>query len=222
MQFSAIPRIGILFSAALLVNAQQKPGLVVSTGVPPRAAATEYPAQAHVGTTTIAADFVGHSVPTPDATFTTEQYVIVEAAFYGKDGDRVTLSPDQFSLKINGKKTLLEGQPYAVIFNSLKDPEWEESQAAETAEKSKTSVSGSGGGGGLGANDPKPLPPKMPIGLRRAMEQKVTKAAMPEGDRPIPLAGLLFFQYGGNVKKIQSIELYYNGTAGKAKLDLLR
>lgn len=220
MKFRAIPAIGLLFSFAFLSLAQQKPGLLVSTGVPPRTAA-EYQGQGQAGSVTIAADFTGHSVATPEATFTTEQYIAFEVALLGKPGDRLILSPDQFSLKVNGKKGIIESSPFGLVFHSLKDPAWEESQASATVEKEKTSINGGGGAGsGAGASDPKPLPPKMPIGVSRAMEQKVQKASLPEGDRPLPQAGLIFFQYGGNVKKITSLELLYNGPAGKAKVTI--
>jgi hypothetical protein len=218
MQRTLITGIGLLFTTALCATAQQKLGPIISTGVTPRGTAAEYQAKAQAGTVTIAADFVGHSVPTPEATFTNEQYVVVETALFGKPGDRLTLSPDHFSLKINGKKSVLQSVAFSVIFESLKDPDWEESQAAAKVEKSKTSIGGGGGGGG--ADEPKPAPPKMSLELARAMQQKVQKASLPQGDRPLPVAGLLFFQYGGNVNKINSIELIYAGPAGKATLAL--
>jgi hypothetical protein len=219
MKLRALPEIGLFLALGFLANAQQKLGLIISTGVPPRGAPTEYQAQSQTGTVTIAADFTGHSVATPEATFTSDQYIVFEVGLFGKLGDRVTLSPSQFSLKVNGKKSVLESVPFAVIFGSLKDPAWEESQVSAKAEKAKTSVNGGGGGGG-GADEPKPAPPKMSITELRAMQQKVQKAALPEGDRPFPQAGLLFFQYGGNVKKISSLELSYSGGAGKAKLTI--
>ncbi len=49
---------------------------------------------------------------------------------------------------------------------------------------------------------------------------KVTKAALPEGDRLLPAAGLLFFKYSGQAKGIYSVELSYDGPAGKATLKL--
>jgi hypothetical protein len=219
MKLRVLPDIGLFLALGFLANAQPKPGLIISTGVPPKAGPADYQGQSQAGTVTIAADFTGHSVATPEATFTSEQYIAFEVGIFGKAGDRVTLSPSQFTLKINGKKAVLESVPFAVIFGSLKNPDWEESQAAAKVEKSKTSVNGSGGGGG-GADDPKPAPPKMSITELRAMQQKVQKAAMPEGDRPVPQAGLLFFPYGGNVKKLSSLELSYNGSAGKAKLTI--
>ena len=48
------------------------------------------------------------------------------------------------------------------------------------------------------------------------MNQRVQKAALPEGDRALPVAGLVFFWYPGKVEKIHTIELIYSGAAGKA------
>ena len=47
-----------------------------------------------------------------------------------------------------------------------------------------------------------------------------TSAALPEGDRALPQAGLLFFEYRGKTQGIRSIELIYDGPAGKATLKL--
>jgi hypothetical protein len=52
------------------------------------------------------------------------------------------------------------------------------------------------------------------------MQQKVQKAALPEGDRPLPVAGLIFFPYRGKADGIRTVELMYEGAAGKATLAL--
>jgi hypothetical protein len=52
------------------------------------------------------------------------------------------------------------------------------------------------------------------------MAQHVQKAALPEGDRTLPQAGVIFFQYRGKTKGIHSIELIYAGPAGNATLTL--
>jgi len=185
-----------------------------SKGMPPRAAPTEYQAQAQAGKVTVAAEFTGHSVPTADGTYTTEDYVVVEVGVFGPSEARAKLSIGDFSLRINGRKMPSPSQPYELAFKSLKDPEWEPPSKSES--KSKTSL----GGGGDDAGAPPPLPPKMPIELRRAMELRVKRAAMPEGDRVLPQAGLLFFEYRGKTQNIRSIELIYSGPAGNATLPL--
>ena len=182
-----------------------------SKGMPPRVTPAEYQAHAQAGTVTIAAEFTGHNVATPQGTLTTDDYLVVEVGFFGTEGARAKLAFDNFSLRINGKKSL-PGQPYGMVLSSLKDPEWEPPVKPEK----KSAVSTDGGGRGGEA----PPPPKMTFAERRAMEQKVQKATLPEGDRALPVAGLIFFQYGGKTKGIKSLELIYEGPAGKATLTL--
>jgi len=208
---------GILASAVLCAFAQEENTKdIQAKGMPPRAAATEYQAQAQAGTVTIGAEFAGHSVPTPEHAFSSEDYVVVEAGLFGPADARTTLSRGDFSLRINGKKTVLPSEPYELVFHSLKDPEWQPPEAPE----SKGSKSGLSTGGGGGGDKLPPVPPKMPFPLRRAMEQQVQRSAMEEGDRPLPRAGLLFFQYRGKTDGIKSLELIYSGAAGKATLTL--
>jgi hypothetical protein len=220
MQLSPALRTGVWITAfCLCVQAQNTPAtppkevpINETKGLPPRVAPTDYQAQAQAGSITIAAEFTGHSVPTPQGTFSTEDYVVVETALFGPPEARTKLAFDDFSLTINEKKTL-SSQPYGLVFHSLKDPEWEPPASAES--KSKTSI-GTGGG----KNDAPAAPVHMPIELQRAMEQKVKKAALPGGDRALPQAGLIFFEYRGKTEHIHSLELIYNGPAGKATLTL--
>ncbi len=186
-------------------------------GMPPRVAPTEYQAQAKAGTVTIGAEFMGHSIPTPEHIFSTEDYIIVEAGLFGPPGANTTLSRDDFSLRINGKKIASPSEPFEVISHTLKDPEW---QPPKTDDDKESKSSLTTGGGGAGGDKLPPIPPKMPFPLRRAMEQQVHRSFMEEGDRPLPQAGLLFFSYHGKAENIRSLELIYSGAAGSATLDL--
>jgi hypothetical protein len=196
-------------------------------GIPPRAAATDYQAHAVAGAVTVAAEFTGHSVATPEAIFSAEDYVAIEVALFGSPEARVKLSHDDFSLRIfaNGRTPLekrakakkaaaLPSQPYGLVVKSLKDPSWE--PPTPPSKGGKTSI---GGGGGGGNGDPPPPTPHMPFELVRAMQQKVQKASLPEGERALPEAGLIFFEYRGKTEG-RSIELVYSGPAGKATLAL--
>jgi hypothetical protein len=183
-------------------------------GVPPRATPADYQAQAQAGAVTIAAEFTGHSISTPQAIFTTEDYVVFEVGLFGPPEARLKLSHDDFALRINGKKTPSPAQPYALVSKSAKDPEWETPAPAES--KSKTSIGGSGKAQGDAGSPPAPV--HIPIELRRAMEQRVQKASLPEGERVLPEAGLIYFEHGGKTAGIRSIELIYTGPAGKATL----
>jgi hypothetical protein len=185
-------------------------------GLPPRAAPTDYQTHGQAGAVTIAAEFTGHSITSPQSVLATEDYVVVEVGFFGPPEAQLKLSYEDFSLRINGKKTPLPARPYAMVFKSLKDPEWEPPVPVES--KSKTSL----GSGGAGQNDPGAPPPvvHIPIEVERGWELRVQKATLPEGDRALPVAGLIFFQYHGKTEKLDSIELTYTGPAGKATLKL--
>lgn len=184
-----------------------------SKGMPPRATPGDYQAHTQAGTLTLAAEFMRHSVPTPEATYTTEDFVIVEAGLFGPPQARLTLSIGDFSLRINGKKVASPSQPYGLSFSSLKDPEW------EPPSKPKGDKPTLDAGGGKPDDTFKPVI-RMPIELKRTMQQRVQRASMPEGDRALPVAGLLFFEYRGRPESIRSLELIYNGPAGKATLAL--
>jgi len=214
--------LALLGALAMLVQGQdpqtqgatsKEPQASELKGLPPRAAPTEYQSQAKAGTVTIGAEFTGHSVPTPEGTFSTEDYVVVEVGMFGPPQAQIKLTGGDFSLRINGKKSASPSQPYELAYKSLKDPEWE---PPKSEAKSKTSFGGSGG------NDVSstPAPPKMPMDLRRTMERRVQRAAMLEGDRALPQAGLLFFDFRGKVQSIRSLELIYSGSAGNTTLTL--
>jgi len=190
-------------------------------GIPPRVAATEYQSHAQAGSVSIGAEFAAHSIPTPNHIFSAEDFIIVEAGFFGPPGAHLTLSRDDFALRINGKKMPFASEPFELVMKSLKDPEWQppETEADKEAKKDSSGGLTTGGGGGGGEKLP-PLPPKMPFPLRRAMELQVHQSMMEEGDRPLPQAGLLFFHWAGKTDNIKSLELIYSGAAGKATLDL--
>jgi hypothetical protein len=180
-------------------------------GMPPRAAPGDYATHVKVGDYTLALEFAGHNVPRPDDPLTTDEYVVVEAAMYGPAGSHLALSPQNFELHINDKKPMT-GSSFVVVASSLRDPEWIPPE--QHKEKPKTSF---GGGGG---EDTSTLPPKIPIELQRKMTMYIRDAALPVGERPLPVAGLLFFPYRGKTSGIHLLELTYTGPAGKAIVPL--
>ena len=193
-------------------------------GMPARATPADYQTHVQAGTLTIAADFDGHSIPTLDGTtLSTPEYVVVETAVFGPPGARIKLSIDDFALRIKGKKVPLPSEPYGLVVKSVKDPEWEPPEVAQAKEaKSKTSLSSGEEDTQVQKGEPKatPTPVKVPVEVQRAWAQRVQKVTLPEGDRALPLAGLIFFQYRGKTQGIHSIELIYAGPAGKASLTL--
>jgi len=174
----------------------------------------DYQGHAPAGAVTVAGEFTGHSVVTPLATFTTEDYVAVEVAVSGAPGARATMSYESFSLRINGKKAL-PAQQYLLVFKSLKDPEY----VPPDADKPKDKMGSGPEFGSTAADREYPWHP-IPFEVTHKMEVRVEKAALPEGDRALPEAGLIFFQYRGKENGINSVELIYTGPAGKAIVPL--
>lgn len=132
MRILPVLKIGIAVSAVCLcLQAQEQPGKnplskevpVEIKGMPPRPTPADYPDQAEVGKVTIAVEFQGHAVPTLQGNLTTEDFVTVETAFFGPPGTRINLSSDDFTLRINGKKTL-PSKPFGMVLGNVKDPEW--------------------------------------------------------------------------------------------------
>jgi hypothetical protein len=195
-------------------EATGKDAPVRAVGLPARATPGDYQYRVQAGMLTLCGEFMGHGVPTEEGgPYSTENYVVVEAALFGAPGAKIQLSYKDFSLRINGKKQAEPSQPYVTVFANLKDPEWEPPSSALGG---TTSINGAGGS----QSDGQKVVPKMPIALRHTMEQRVLKASISEGERALPQAGLLFFEYHGDLKKISSMELLYNGPAGKAALTL--
>jgi hypothetical protein len=220
MRLSPGLRIGALTTAFCFCiqgqNTQSKEPQIEAKGMPPRTSAAEYQAHAQAGAVTIAAEFNGHSVPTLLGPLTTEDYVAVETGLFGPPGARTAVSAGDFSLRINGKKPL-PSQPFGLVIGVVTDPEWDLLHPVETKPKSTLST------GGQDPNeDPHAPPPvvKVPIDVRRGWAQRIQRVALPEGDRPLPQAGVIFFVYRGKIQSIYSIELIYAGPAGNATLAL--
>ncbi len=216
MRFSTLTVLGVL-AGALCLHAQTPASSDAAQGLPPRATPADYQIVGKAGSVTIAAEYDGHSVPLAEGPLKTEDFVIVEAAFFGPSGARLTLTPGDFSLRVNGKKMPLPAVPAGRVLRSLKDPAYEPQTKSMVGKTQVNDGGGGRGGGGGGGDDGPPPPPKVPIEVQLSMEKRTRKASMPEGDRPLPQAGLLFFDFGG---KARSVELIYDGPAGKATLNL--
>jgi hypothetical protein len=193
------------------------PLIVNDKGLLPRDSPSDYSAHAQAGMVTIAADFTGHNVGTQEGVLTTDDYVVIEAGLFGPPGARLNLSVGDFSLRINGGKKPVPMSPYEFVGKSLKDPDYEE---PATNKSSGTVINSGGKQDGTDPNAPPPALIPIPFELKRGWQLRVKRDSLAIGDRALPQAGLLFFQYGSGVKGIRSVELIYSGPAGKATLPL--
>jgi hypothetical protein len=210
---------GLLQAQAPAATPSKDVPVVEGKGLPPRAAAADYQAHAQVGAVTIGAEFTGHNVGTQEGMLTTDDFVVIEAGVFGPPEGRLTLSVEDFSLRINGNKKVLSAQPYEFVTKTVKDPDYE--RPDPDSGSSKTVLTGTGQKTpGVDPNAPPAALPPIPFELKRSWQLRVKRDSLPIGDRPLPVAGMLFFPYGGMTKGVRSIELIYSGPAGKATLSV--
>jgi hypothetical protein len=213
-------RFALFLSVVALLQAQ---------GTPPKTKASDYPVHVELGTVTLAADYLVHSVPTPKGNLIAPDYLVVEAAFFGPSFSRLRMSPDNFTLRINGKGDPLSTEPPGMVSQSIKYP------GARPHLEAAGSI---GMGDGNISVGPRPPPSQFPgdgnertapvqggtvktIEDEAAIEYRVQNATLPEGENSLPRSGLLYFYFRGKIKNIHSLDLLYEGAMGKATLKLL-
>jgi hypothetical protein len=215
-----IMRFALFLSAITLLHAQ---------GTPPKTKASDYPVHAEMGTVTLAAEYLVHSLPTPKGNLIATDYLIVEAAFFGPSLSRLKMSPNDFSLRINGKGEPLSTELPGMVARSIRYP----------GARSHLEASGSvGAGDGTISAGPRPPPSQFPgdgnertstgppttvksVEEEAAIEYRVQNATLPEGENSLPRSGLLYFYFRGKIKNIHTLELFYDGPMGKSTLKLL-
>jgi hypothetical protein len=213
-------RFALFLSVVALLQAQ---------GTPPKTKASDYPVHVELGTVTLAADYLVHSVPTPKGNLIAPDYLVVEAAFFGPSFSRLRMSPDNFTLRINGKGDPLSTEPPGMVSQSIKYP------GARPHLEAAGSI---GMGDGNISVGPRPPPSQFPgdgnertapvqggtvktIEDEAAIEYRVQNATLPEGENSLPRSGLLYFYFRGKIKNIHSLDLLYEGAMGKATLKQL-
>ncbi|MBM3756988.1 MAG: hypothetical protein FJW38_23770 [Acidobacteria bacterium] len=196
--------------------------LLAQESIPARAKPSDYKVSAVAGPHTIAADFLGHTIPAPESTFVTNDYIVIELAVFPAARSDYRFDSGKLTLRVNGKKPEMLPQAPGFVAAALKYPSWEQRPRIEA-------TGGIGNAGVILGRDPAArfpgdrrapmpppgMPPKQPGGVeveKREMlrpEEWVTKLAWE--DRPVkgPSAGLLYFPFRGKLDKIKKLELLY-------------
>jgi len=192
-------RFALFLSVVTLLQAQ---------GTPPKTKASDYPVHLELGTVTLAAEYLVHSVPTPKGNLIATDYLVVEAAFFGPSFSRLKMSPDNFTLRINGKGDPLSTDSPGMVSQSIKYP----------GARSHLEAAGSiGMGDGTITVGPRPPPSQFPgDGNERtapgqgpsvkttedeaAIEYRIQNATLPEGENSLPRSGLLYFYFRAELK----------------------
>jgi hypothetical protein len=213
-------RFALLLSAVTLLKAQ---------GTPPKTKAADYPVAVQVGTVTLAAEYLVHSLPTPKGTLIANDYLVVEVAFFGPSFSRLKMSPDNFTLRINGKGAPLSTEAPGMVSGSIKFP---------STHPHLEAAGSVGAGDGTISVGPRAPPSQFPgdgkdrtptgqpptvkeVELESSIDNRVLNATLPEGEHSLPRSGLLYFFFRGKIKNIHTLDLFYEGAMGKATLKLL-
>jgi hypothetical protein len=188
----------------------------------------QYPDRVALGTRTLAAEFMIHSISTPKGVYVAEKYLVVDAALFGEG--RLLTSAAHFKLRINGARQPIFPQTPEWVAVSIKDPAWANGTPQLTMGAGVGNAGVTLGGpprverfpGDPTARRPQPAgtPAKVESVPTASMEEQIQLASMPEGERRLPSGGLLYFAYKGKVKSLKSVELLYEGPAGEAGLRL--
>lgn len=185
-----------------------------------------YPSQAVATPFKLAAEFFGHSMPSPQGVIFLQDYLVVEVAAYPPGFQPISIRASRFSLRLNGKKSVLVTQSPGMVAASVKYPDWTQ----------RPRVVGTGGLGDgtitvgeptnpgrfpgdpnrTGARLPAPVP-RVPdqtnSGVERQPEMQIEEVcerlSLPEDVMKGPRSGYLFFPYSGKLKSLHSIELLY-------------
>ena len=223
----------ILFAAVATLHAQ---------GLKPREKAGDYPVHAEMKDGfTIAADYLVHTLPTGTLNTTdalvANDYLVVEVAVFGPRGKRIDLSQGSFTLvldtgKKGGGKTALSPDSAGTVAASIKFSDW--------TQKPHVEAEGGVGNANVGFGPPMtprfpgdpsvrplpvpPVPEQNPAGIEKerplSIDERVQRASLPTGELAPPAAGLLFFAFEGKTKSIKTLELVYEGPAGRVVLKL--
>ena len=192
--------------------------------------ANEYPVHAAWPRFEIGAEYLVHSIPAENGSLFAKDYLVVEVAIYPAK-QPVMISDAHFTLRMNGKKSVLTAENASFVAASIKYPDWEERpRLVGTAGIGDGSVS-------VGAPVPTERFPgdpsaRRPVGMPhkepetdaagnprpdKSVDDLIARAALPEGEARTPRKGALFFAFKGKLKSIRSLELIYDDGHGDVR-----
>ncbi len=199
--------------------------LVFGQGTDPKPKADDYDVHAQVKNLAVGAEFMVHSYSRGEQMFIAPDYLVVEVALYPPKGETFEIHNAEFTLRINGKKQVLQPEAPGMVVQEMKHPEW--SLASPTGQVGAGSGNTGVTMGGPRAN-PNPFPGSQPPGtglpprveIPRDNPSGITKepvkpdellmqTALVEGPRHTPTSGFLYFPYKGKTNAIKTLELVY-------------
>jgi hypothetical protein len=204
---------------------------VLLLAVEPRKSAQDYPAHQESVTADIGVDYQVHSYSAEGQMYFTKDYLVCEIAVYPKIPMELTGS--SFALRLNHSKNAIGEASPELVAASLKDSDWTQRPQVEP---------GAGVGDGeitigrpaatgrfpgdpsAGRTQPRlPPAPEDPHAVGKTVKdasQLALNTALPRGRIAAPVAGNVYFEYSGNLKKIKNITLLVHTAAGDLEVPI--
>jgi hypothetical protein len=164
-----------------------------------------------------------HSIPTEKGALYVRDYLVVEVAIFPAKR-LVAISSGAFTLRVNGKKTVLNTESAGFVAASLKYADWEQQHPVliGTAQVGNgTVVVGQPPNPGRFPGDPtrdrrmpEPRHPEDPdagkqVKDRADIDTLVKLATLPEIETLDPVRGCLYFRFEGKSNSIRTLDLEY-------------
>jgi hypothetical protein len=209
-------------------------GLLFGQGTEPKQKAEDYEVHAQGQNAALGAEFMVHSFSRGEQTFIAQDYLVVEVAVFPPKGETFVIENANFSLRINGKKQLVQPHPPTMVAASLQHPEWEQPGGVRPEVGGSVGNVGVMTGGPPRNNNPFPgsqppgsqLPPRVevpeynPTGIHKEpvkADVLVIETALVEGPHHSAISGFLYFPFRGKIGSIKSLELLYRDAVLKLR-----
>jgi hypothetical protein len=203
--------------------------LCLPAGTEPKASAAGYAKHVKLESLEIGAEYLARLIP--DGHFA-GNYVVVEVALFPDRRKEIDVALSFFRLRVNGREYPQLAQAPQAVAAALKNPESEGfrgPQASVGVGQGSVILGGPARterfpGDPQARRQPRPEPrdPDKPAPDPTKEPMKDYEAAivfaLDEGKTTMARSGLVYFHWNENLKKIKSLELLYEGPAGKASL----
>jgi hypothetical protein len=211
-------------------------GLASGQGTQTKEKPSDYPVHVQLPNLEMAAEYLVHSMPAPGGAIFVKEFLVIEVAVFPARGSDPVLNSGQFTLRMNGKKSVEYPQSPGLVAGTLKYPDWS---------RHTNVIAEAGAGNGsviVGADPPVERFPGDPTVYRRplprapdetnptaqnqepsmSIDELVQRLALPEGTAHGPVSGYLFFPFQGKLKSVRSLDLLYkNPQGGETVLTLI-
>jgi hypothetical protein len=201
-------------------------GAVFGQGTEPKPKAEDYEVHAQAKDAAVGAEFTVHSFSRGEQMFIAKDYLVVEVAIYPPKGMTFDVHNSDFTVRVNGKKPLLEAQTPASVVSDMQHPEWKQPGGVTAGAGAGVGNTGVTIGGPPVNSSPFPGSPPPgtktypPVEIPRDNPSGVTKepvrpdellfeTALVEGPHHSAVSGFLYFPFRGKVSSIKTLELLY-------------